>query len=89
MTEVEKQNEEVQNKELTSILVDPEHFNVKHKLNTSWTIYYDIPQQRKNTAQTWQQNIKVIATFNTIEDFWGYIFYFYIISFFFFFLRKI
>jgi len=71
MTEVEKQNEEVQNKELTSILADPEHFNVKHKLNSSWTIYYDIPQQKKSTAQTWQQNIKVIATFNTIEDFWG------------------
>lgn len=72
MTDEEKQVTEIEKKQekLTSILVDPENFNIKHPLNSYWTIWYDCPQ-RKTTQQSWSLNIKKIASFNTIEDFWG------------------
>lgn len=56
--------------EYTSILADPDNFNVKHPLHNSWTMWYDNPGKRTNMGN-WSQNLKEIVTFDTVEDFWG------------------
>jgi hypothetical protein len=45
----------------------------KHPLQNTWTLWYDDPQMAKATpGLSWEANLKNIATFDTVEDFWGY-----------------
>ena len=44
-------------------LVDPLSFNVKHKLQHRWTLWYDDPAMAKaNPKENWEDNLKNIAT---------------------------
>ena len=44
----------------------------KHPLQNTWTLWYDDPQMAKATpGMSWEANLKNIATFDTVEDFWG------------------
>lgn len=57
---------------METILVfdDPNNFTHKHPLENKWTLWYDDPQMSK-ASLSWEQNLKNIATFDTVEDFWG------------------
>lgn len=51
---------------------DPVNFTVKHALQRKWTLWYDDPAGLKaNPSITWEENLKSISSFDTIEDFWG------------------
>lgn len=57
-------------------LQDPVRFNVKHPLQTKWTLWFDDPAlQKANPKQilTWEENLKNISTFDSVENFWGLI----------------
>jgi hypothetical protein len=47
----------------------------QHKLETSWVLWYDsstsAPVSRSNAVTGWITNLKKIARFTTIEEFWG------------------
>jgi len=48
---------------------DPKNFEIKHPLNSAWTMWYNAPQTAKNREQMdWTP--KKIVTFDTVEDFW-------------------
>jgi len=47
----------------------PDNFAVKHPLQNGWTIWYDNPGKRTNTA-SWGDHLRKITTFDTVEDFW-------------------
>lgn len=53
-----------------TVFHDSANYNAKHKLQRSWTLWYDNPQ-KKSTASNWLANLKRIASFQTVEDFWG------------------
>lgn len=43
----------------------------KHPLQYTWTMWYDSPSPKsKNDAHNWQQNVKKIVSFSSVEDFW-------------------
>ncbi|KAF2353024.1 Translation Initiation factor eIF- 4e [Trinorchestia longiramus] len=42
---------------------------LKHPLNSPWTLYYFIND--KNSNLNWQESQAVVASFNTVEDFWA------------------
>ncbi|XP_065172472.1 eukaryotic translation initiation factor 4E-1A-like isoform X2 [Atheta coriaria] len=48
-------------------IVDPVDFSIKHPLQNKWTLWY-FENDRTNT---WEKNQKVIASFDTVEDFWS------------------
>ena len=47
----------------------------QHKLETAWVLWYDsstaAPVSRSNAVSGWISNLKRIARFTTIEEFWG------------------
>mmetsp|Transcript_12654 Transcript_12654/g.30721 ORF Transcript_12654/g.30721 Transcript_12654/m.30721 type:complete len:227 (+) Transcript_12654:104-784(+) len=43
---------------------------VKHQLQNSWVLWFDNPVKRLG-AKDWSQNLKKVATFDMVEDFWG------------------
>eukprot|EP01027_Heterolobosea_sp_BB2_P009541 GEZU01014053.1.p1 GENE.GEZU01014053.1~~GEZU01014053.1.p1 ORF type:complete len:203 (-),score=25.40 GEZU01014053.1:1153-1761(-) len=43
---------------------------VKHPLQTEWTLWYDRAQSKTNT-KNWGNNLNVVYSFDTIEDFWS------------------
>lgn len=53
-----------------TIFNDPVNFNIKHPLQSSWTLWYD-SASKKGSTKDWSQNIKALITFSTVEDFWG------------------
>ncbi|KAG0223825.1 translation initiation factor eIF 4e-like domain-containing protein [Mortierella sp. GBAus27b] len=53
-----------------TVLHDPVNFNAVHPLHNSWTLWFDNPG-KKSTANTWEQSLKELITFDTVEDFWG------------------
>lgn len=50
-------------------IAEPSNFAVKHPLQNGWTIWYDNPGKRTNTA-SWGDHLRKITTFDTVEDFW-------------------
>lgn len=43
----------------------------KHPLQYTWTMWYDSPSPKnKQDAHNWQQNVKKIVSFSSVEDFW-------------------
>lgn len=43
----------------------------KHPLQYTWTMWYDSPSPKsKSDAHNWQQNVKKIVSFSSVEDFW-------------------
>eukprot|EP00276_Gloeochaete_wittrockiana_P009914 CAMPEP_0184656616 /NCGR_PEP_ID=MMETSP0308-20130426/16629_1 /TAXON_ID=38269 /ORGANISM="Gloeochaete witrockiana, Strain SAG 46.84" /LENGTH=225 /DNA_ID=CAMNT_0027093815 /DNA_START=66 /DNA_END=743 /DNA_ORIENTATION=- len=45
-------------------------FSYKHPLQNSWTMYYDNPGKRVS-ASNWEDNLRQLYTFDTVEDFWS------------------
>ncbi|EEY66427.1 eukaryotic initiation factor 4E, putative [Phytophthora infestans T30-4] len=41
----------------------------KHPLQNRWVLWYDNPKKRHST-ESWEENLKNVYTFNTVEDFW-------------------
>lgn len=45
-----------------------------HRLQQSWTWWYDTPRENKpgeRTQAAWENNVKKLMTFQTVEEFWG------------------
>ncbi|KAF1778631.1 Translation Initiation factor eIF- 4e-like [Phytophthora cactorum] len=40
-----------------------------HPLQNRWVLWYDNPKKR-NSNESWEENLKNVYTFNTVEDFW-------------------
>jgi translation initiation factor 4E len=58
--------------EFISIFDDNINFNVKHPLQYRWSLWYDDSANLKlNPKLPWEENLKKVYTFDTIEDFWG------------------
>ncbi|TID30695.1 hypothetical protein CANINC_000611 [Pichia inconspicua] len=53
----------------TTVLENSEEFNVKHPLNSKWTLWYTKPPVDAN--ESWADLLKPVVTFNTVEEFWG------------------
>ncbi|KAF9958527.1 eukaryotic translation initiation factor 4E [Mortierella alpina] len=53
-----------------TVFNDPVNFNAKHPLHNSWTLWFDNPGKKSN-ANNWEQSLKELITFDTVEDFWG------------------
>ncbi|RKO97126.1 hypothetical protein CXG81DRAFT_29762 [Caulochytrium protostelioides] len=53
---------------LITVLNDPENFNAKHPLQSSWTLWYT---GTGTTQDSWSQQLTVLTTVSTVEDFWG------------------
>lgn len=45
-------------------------FDVKHPLNSSWTLWYT-KSQSKDSSESWADLLKPVITFSTVEEFWG------------------
>mmetsp|Transcript_23087 Transcript_23087/g.75138 ORF Transcript_23087/g.75138 Transcript_23087/m.75138 type:complete len:218 (-) Transcript_23087:237-890(-) len=43
---------------------------VKHPLQNAWVLWFDNPVKRLG-AKDWSSNLKKVATFDVVEDFWG------------------
>ncbi|CAB4467855.1 eukaryotic translation initiation factor 4E-1 [Rhizophagus irregularis] len=56
--------------EMKTVFNDPVNFNVKHPLFNAWTLWFDNPGKKANTA-SWSQNLKELITFDSVEEFWG------------------
>lgn len=56
------------NKETTA-LENSQEFNVKHPLNSKWTLWYTKPPVDSN--ESWADLLKPVVSFNTVEEFWG------------------
>jgi translation initiation factor 4E len=58
-----------------SQLPQPPSAELQHKLETAWVLWYDsstaAPVSRNNAVTGWISNLKRIARFTTIEEFWG------------------
>lgn len=53
----------------TTALENSEEFNVKHPLNSRWTLWYTKPPVDNN--ESWADLLKTVVSFNTVEEFWG------------------
>ncbi|KAJ2706468.1 eukaryotic translation initiation factor 4E [Coemansia sp. IMI 203386] len=63
-------NTDNKTQDIKTVLGDPNDFNVVHRLNTPWTLWFDNPVKRTNVAN-WTANLKKVVTINTVEEFWG------------------
>lgn len=56
------------NGDVVTVFHDPENFNVKHPLAHQWTLWFTKPPSGK---QDWNELLKEVITFDTVEEFWG------------------
>ena len=47
----------------------PVSFASKHPLQYRWVLWFDNPKLKK-PDESWEENLKRIHTFDTVEDFW-------------------
>jgi translation initiation factor 4E len=59
----------LEEKKDVTALENSEEFNVKHPLNSKWTLWYTKPPV--DTNESWSDLLKPVVTFNTVEEFWG------------------
>lgn len=57
-----------ENGDIVTVFHDPNNFNVKHPLAHSWTLWFTKPPSGK---QDWNELLKEVITFNSVEEFWG------------------
>ncbi|KAF4319460.1 hypothetical protein BBO99_00005292 [Phytophthora kernoviae] len=67
----EPQPVQEEKKEETTVAVPSTVADVatKHPLQHRWVLWYDNPKKRHST-ESWEENLKNVYTFNTVEDFW-------------------
>ncbi|EFW99548.1 cap-binding protein [Grosmannia clavigera kw1407] len=56
-------------KEDVTVFHDKENFNVKHRLMHTWTLWFTKPASGK--GDNWNDLLKEVITFNSVEEFWG------------------
>lgn len=63
-----------------SALEDPENYNIRHPLQSKWTLWYRASNKNssgssgnKSSAKSdnWEASLQCVNTVDTIEDFWG------------------
>lgn len=45
----------------------------KHPLQFKWTLWHDPPKNRSVSGDNYAENLRAIASFDTVEDFWAYV----------------
>lgn len=45
-----------------------------HPFSRSWTVWHDPPISKKQKTKHWENRLNKVGSFQTIEEFWGYIF---------------
>lgn len=53
---------------IVTVFDDPSNFNVKHQLQHAWTLWFTKPPSGK---QDWNELLKEVITFDSVEEFWG------------------
>lgn len=43
----------------------------KHPLQFKWTLWHDPPKNKGSSGKNWADNLRPIASFDTVEDFWA------------------
>ena len=56
------------NNEPKSVLSDSQ-FDVKHPLNTKWTLWYTKPAVEQ--SESWSVLLRPVTSFETVEEFWA------------------
>lgn len=60
--------------ENTTVFHDPKAFTVKHPLINKWTLWYTKPPTPgQRGADAWADNLKEVITFDSVEEFWGWV----------------
>ena len=61
-----------------SALEDPANYNIRHPLQSKWTLWYRASTKPTSTAvknaaksDNWEASLQCVNTIDTIEDFWG------------------
>ncbi|KAG9403536.1 hypothetical protein AC1031_006176 [Aphanomyces cochlioides] len=54
---------------VTEVPPTPSEPIVKHPLQHRWVLWYDNPK-KKLPNESWEENLKTVYTFDTVEDFW-------------------
>ncbi|EDO15311.1 hypothetical protein Kpol_1038p18 [Vanderwaltozyma polyspora DSM 70294] len=54
-----------------TVLSDSSNFEVKHPLNSKWTLWYTKPAVDK--SETWSDLLRPVTSFETVEEFWAII----------------
>lgn len=68
-SELSQQTGDLSLNDTKTILESNEDFNVKHPLNSKWTLWYTKPAVDKN--ENWSDLLRPVISFNTVEEFWG------------------
>ena len=53
---------------LITVFDDPSNFNVKHRLQHKWVLWFTKPPSGK---QDWNELLKEVIKFDSVEEFWG------------------
>jgi len=54
-------------KKTTEATLPAELASVKHPLQNAWTLWY----YKNDRSKSWQENLREVVTFGTVEDFWS------------------
>ncbi|CCD26156.2 translation initiation factor eIF4E NDAI_0G03790 [Naumovozyma dairenensis CBS 421] len=54
-----------------TVLTDSNNFEVKHPLNSKWTLWYTKPAVDK--SESWSDLLRPVTSFETVEEFWAII----------------
>lgn len=52
-----------------TVLDSVDEFNVKHPLNSKWTLWYTKP--KVSDSEEWSDLLRPVIKFGTVEEFWG------------------
>lgn len=55
--------------EAVTVFHDKDNFNVKHPLQSEWTLWFTKPPSGK--GDNWNDLLKQVITFDSVEEFWG------------------
>ncbi len=57
-----------------SAQADAETPSEKHPLQFKWTLWHDPPKNKSISGKNYGDYLRPIASFDTVEDFWAYVF---------------
>lgn len=52
------------------ITPDPENFSMRHPLHNQWTLWFFNPKNKRVNSRNWEDNLKPVMTFGSVEEFW-------------------
>ncbi|AET37781.1 translation initiation factor eIF4E Ecym_2022 [Eremothecium cymbalariae DBVPG len=58
-----------ENQEGQTVLSNSKDFNLKHPLNSKWTLWYTKPPVGEN--ESWSDLLRPVTSFTTVEEFWA------------------